>query len=636
MRTRVAASFAVAAFLFAATVAWAGAESDAAASSERGIYLADRGIIVPPEEIYVDSQIASIDYRYPEPSDALGMYVYASNRRAGGGQEQLLHVGIQGGRTEFTDLPPLNLAFVIDVSGPMNSRDKLSWVKDSFDIVVDRVRPQDFVALVTFSNEARVVFPSTRMTAEAASRFRRAVRALQTEGGTNLFAGLQAGYAQVQSNYRGSYVNRLLFLTDGQGGEQGVLEMAGSFRNMDINVSTIGVGLGFNLDLMRNLARRGGDSSRFIANREKMEETFGSELDRMIVPAARSLEIVVSPAADVRVLGTWGYQHQTAADGIHYRLPTLHNRDYETILLQVETPAWTGGGTRRLATVHGAYLDPVRGQVVIDRVHVEVAAAQTAAVVHGISDAMVLKSGTMLHYAQGLPEIGRLYYRERSGGRALEEEEVGQLIPRVQALKRELNNARVRLDEDTLFPDEMGILDNYLEILGGVLSYDPERLATIRDDLEIRPVVQQQAFAVQLETLFQEIGLSLADAEAGTVAIGGFYSDALGNTPLLSYLDQSALVAMAQLPRFQVVERERFDAVIAEQKLSLSDLMDTENAIEVGNLLACKYIFTGAVVAWPGSLNVFARVINSETGVIESVAQVITPRTAGVESMLQG
>ena len=91
----------------------------------------------------------------------------------------------------------------------------------------------------------------------------------------------------------------------------------------------------------------------------------------------------------------------------------------------------------------------------------------------------------------------------------------------------------------------MGILDNYLEILGGVLSYDPERLATIRDDLEIRPVVQQQAFAVQLETLFQEIGLSLADAEAGTVAIGGFYSDALGNTPLLSYLDQSALVAMA-------------------------------------------------------------------------------------------
>ena len=128
--------------------------------------------------------------------------------------------------------------------------------------------------------------------------------------------------------------------------------------------------------------------------------------------------------------------------------------------------------------------------------------------------------------------------------------------------------------------------------------------------------------------------MSLEDTEAGAVAVSGFFCEGFEGAPIVSYLNESALVAMAQLPRFQVVERDRFDQVVAAQKLSLSDLMDTENAIEIGNLLATKYIFTGTVVAWPGSLNVFARIINTETGAIESVAQVITPRTTDVESML--
>ena len=130
------------------------------------------------------------------------------------------------------------------------------------------------------------------------------------------------------ANYRSDYTNRVLFLTDGIGEATGMLEMAAEYTELGVNVSTIGLGEDFNLELMVELARAGGGSSRFVSGREEMEETFGTDLDRMAVPGARDLQMVLELAPDVTVLGTWGYRHQVVGNRIHYFLPTLHHRDY--------------------------------------------------------------------------------------------------------------------------------------------------------------------------------------------------------------------------------------------------------------------------------------------------------------------
>jgi Ca-activated chloride channel family protein len=208
-------------------------------SATRGRYLAGRGIIVPPEEVYTDSYIASIDYKYPQPETNIGVYLYNSsaqmNRR---GQEGILQIGLQGKRLPFDSLPPMNLAFVIDTSDSMNEEDKIAWVRESMAVFMNKIRDTDSLALVSFNDTARVLFESTRMDSpEKRRRFLDAVNGLRPEGGTDLEAGLKAGYEQVLANYREASVNRVFFFSDGTE-FSGRLARAGA-QSGDIRVSLL-------------------------------------------------------------------------------------------------------------------------------------------------------------------------------------------------------------------------------------------------------------------------------------------------------------------------------------------------------------------------------------------------------------
>lgn len=191
------------------------------ASEERSSYLAERGNIVPPDEIYIDSYIASVDYRYPIPSSSVfGVSMYSGHRQLSmEGQEEVIQIGIQAGKSDFEDLTPMNLAFVIDHSGSMADTDKLDWVKDAFDIFIERVRDVDYVSLVIFDDTAQVVFPATRMNSiEKRMQFKRAAHAIRPDGMTNIRSGLMLGCLEVMKNFNWEYTNRVMFLSDGYPG----------------------------------------------------------------------------------------------------------------------------------------------------------------------------------------------------------------------------------------------------------------------------------------------------------------------------------------------------------------------------------------------------------------------------------
>jgi Ca-activated chloride channel family protein len=503
LRTLLAGVFLVG--LVFSTTARGRAES--AASNTRGRYLAGRRIIVPPEEVYTDSYIAAIDYKYPQPEEDVGVYLYNSsgqmNRR---GQEGILQVGIQGKRLPFEGLPPMNLAFVIDSSDSMNEEDKISWVRESTAIFMNKIREVDSLALVVFNDTAQVLFESTRMDSpEKRRRFLEAVNNIRPRGGTDLEAGLKAGYEQVLANYREASVNRVLFFSDGtefsgrlaragaqsgdirvsliwnnrndldihvvnprreeifyahtrdaaggfldvdmnvqgettkpvenifwaqgkappgqyrvfvqnygyhegsrepttfqveikNGGEysyfegtvsgQGkssntdvctfeykgvsalkeekalIYQLAESYRQMGISISTLGVGVGFDLELMQNLAEEGGGSSRFISDREEMRKIFNSEFERMVVILARDVSMELEFMPGIEIIETWGYQHRVEGNRIFYLLPALHLGDYETLLVRYRLPAQSPvpetGNERHLARFRLRALD-IRG-----------------------------------------------------------------------------------------------------------------------------------------------------------------------------------------------------------------------------------------------------------------------------------
>jgi TolB-like protein len=664
MKKHIFVSFVLLLIALLAEGAWAGGEQEAAAGAARGKYLAGQGIIIPSEEVHINSYIASIDYRYPNPVEDLGITLYSGHYQlSSSGQDEVIHIGIQGKKLGFENLPPMNLAFVIDKSGSMSASDKMGWVKDAFDIFIERVRDIDFVSLVVFDATASVVFPSTQMkTRDRRLEFKAAVGSVEPGGGTNLREGLELGYQQVLANFRTDYINRVLFLTDGVGDSTGIMDMAEAYKEMGINVSTIGVGLDFDLNLMVELSKRGGGSSRFISDRQEMEETFGSELDRMVAPVARNLEMTLEFLHPVEVLGTWGYQNRVEGNRIFYAQDTLHHRDYETILAHVHIPKQELAGAQDLVRFSVEYED-LEGEKHRSGPHVlQVEYVEMEHPVAGFSNAMVLQSGTMLHFAQDLRMIGDLYYSSeeqieeinkmrdelwRAGDVAyedvsspkivsLEKEVVSKMnraINMTVALKKELNNARLRLDNEG-FDDEIEILERYIEILGEELEWELPRVTAAARDIEISPPTQKRSLQDNLDSLFREMTLDLKLKERGTIAVSGFTTKAGTPSALLDLLNETAIVQIGRIDTLTLVEREKLDALLEEQALALSDLMDTTKAIEVGKFLAANYIVTGSVIEMAATVVIFGRIINVESGEVESVAQVIVPRNEDVNALL--
>ena len=658
--------------LVVSTFTWAGGEAEASASTGRGKYLAARGLIIPRQEVRVSSYIASVDYNYPTAEGGVGIQLYTGHRQVvASGQEEIVQIGIQAAKIPFEDLTPMNLAFVIDHSGSMGSQDKLEWVKQAFDIFIRQVRDIDFVSLVIFDDRAQVLFASTRMDSEAKrQKFQRLVHQIRPAGGTNLVAGLKLGYRQVMSNYRTEYTNRVLFLTDGRGRSEGILEMAQSYKEMGVNVSTIGVGQAFDHELMRELAKSGGGSSRFIADAEEMQKIFGSELDRMVVPSARDLEMRLEFLMPVEDIETWGYRHSIEGQTVRFSQSTLHHGDYETIVVRFRVPPQSSTGELPLFRFQMSYTDLEGKPHCYDPKEIYANVVDSESPLAGYSNSRVLRAGTMLFFAEGLQRIADVYFagqqelqkinvlrNELFEQAAAQTEDIESIeydsltSPELAALEGTFNqrvrtaldmtvevrkvllNAKIRLDEEG-FDDEIGILDNYIKTLGGELDMKEAQIDDQLARTELDPAKGAYSLDQQLRLLFTEVMLDLQSVRQANLAVSGFCVKDGSENALITLLNEKAASDLAGLEQLRVLERNQLHAVLEEQQLAVSDLVDTENAIRIGRLLAADLLLTGTVIEMAQSVIIFSRIIDVESGEIESSAQVIVPKNADVQQLL--
>lgn len=607
-------------------IVWAGSESEAAASDTRAIYLANRGVIVPADEVHIDSFIAGIDYSYiiPESSDFDVSLNLGHRQIYMGGQEEVLQIGIQAGKTPFEDLPPMNLAFVIDHSGSMAEADKLEWVIDAFDIFIEKVRSTDYVSLIIFDNNAEVIFPATRMdTQEKRTQFKQVVHAIRPDANTNLREGLQMGSIEVLKNYNSEYINRVMFLSDGQdtcgNTHEDILEVAKEFVEEGITISTIGVGQSFDLELMVELAKTGAGSSRFISDREEMQKIFGSELDRMVVSRTRNLEMTLEFLVDVDIIDTWGYRNARSGDKIYYYLPTLHNGDYETILVNFKTNSQRYSGPLDLARFTITYEDNFGNQYQSGPEIIQADFVEDPSPVTGFSDGKVLHSGTMLHFAQTLKTIGEMYYSDNS--RANLEYTLTLSIDS----KKELINAETRLETGD-FTDQIDIINQYLRILGNELEFSEQRLSTLSNDVELLSLTPGRSIDRHIENLCDEIVLDLSTKRNSIITVCEFAYRGDDAPQFISRLSDDVYYKINQLNTISVIDPVDLSISLRNAEYSISDLTDTLKAIHIGQLLGSDYIMTGNVIETTNTYIIFSRLLNISTGNVESSAQVIVAK----------
>jgi Ca-activated chloride channel family protein len=256
--------------------------------------------------------------------------------------------------------PPLTLALVIDVSGSMNSAGKIGFVRTGLAQLINELRDTDRVAVVTYSDRARLVFEMDEVGLHR-NELQALIRGLEASGSTNISDGLEVGYGEVLASYELERQNRVIMLSDGEPtagilGVPALIELSRGYNSEGVGLTTIGLGTDFNLELMRGLAEQADGNFYFVENAAAIEEVFTEEVSYFTVPIAFDLELTVTAGEEYRFLASYGssFFESTPEEG-RLRVPSAfiaHRRSHDDM-----TPAGgrRGGGSSLLLELMPAH-----------------------------------------------------------------------------------------------------------------------------------------------------------------------------------------------------------------------------------------------------------------------------------------
>ena len=230
-----------------------------------------------------------------------------------------LRVALRGRELAPTERKPLALTFVVDVSGSMREEDRLELVKHALRLLLGQLDANDSIALVAFSQEARLVLPPT--SARARGVIESALYPLAPDGGTNAEAGLKMGYEVAAAGFVEGSENRVVFLSDGvanigQTDQDRIDQDVEHRRARGIYLNTIGVGLENHNDVfLEQLADRGDGKCDYIDSPRAAEKALVENFVGNFQAIARDVKIQVEfDARQVWKYRLLGYENRAIRD----------------------------------------------------------------------------------------------------------------------------------------------------------------------------------------------------------------------------------------------------------------------------------------------------------------------------------
>jgi Ca-activated chloride channel family protein len=253
----------------------------------------------PPEgAVRVEELINYFSYDYVPPTDAIPFTVRAEVGECPWNPEHaLVHVGIKGKVIERDDVPARNLVFLIDVSGSMNTENKLPLLRRSLDMLADQLRAQDRVAMVVYAGSSGVVLDSTSGSQRGV--IKSALSQLSAGGSTNGAAGIKLAYRIAGEHFIEDGINRVILATDGdfnvgvtsQSELQRLIEKK---RETGVFLSVLGYGMGNYKDsTMEKLADHGDGNYAYIDNWREAKKVLIDEASGTLVTIAKDVKIQV-------------------------------------------------------------------------------------------------------------------------------------------------------------------------------------------------------------------------------------------------------------------------------------------------------------------------------------------------------
>lgn len=338
-------------------------------------------------------------------------------------------------------VPPLNIALVIDRSGSM-SGDRIANVKKSLLAFVGRLRATDRVTIVAFNDTAETVLGGKKAT--DIEVIQTVIESLQAGGSTNVHAGLILGYQQVLKNFDKTKTNRVILLTDGitntgvTDAEQ-IIRESREFNDKGVDLSTIGLGHDLNHRLLRQLAKAGRGLIHFVDDSKDIKKIFIDELESLLSPLARHVEVKIRYDGDLDFVRLFGYEPRFGDGEITLRLDDLNAASTQVILTKFKVHAHAMAPKPIQLSVRLNYLDLATGKPVTQEKKVELKyEMKAAAKIDPLLDPEVRKNYTIAQLAQSVKDMARLLEDEKIGdAKAVLGESIKTALARYPGLKDE-------------------------------------------------------------------------------------------------------------------------------------------------------------------------------------------------------
>ncbi|MBN2720379.1 MAG: VWA domain-containing protein [Proteobacteria bacterium] len=244
------------------------------------------------------------------------------------------------------DRPPLNLCLVLDKSGSMADSGKMGYLIEAAHMLVDGMGPRDILSIVAYDDGVRV--PVTARRVRDRQLFHRAIDQLYPGGRTYLSGGLEEGFRQVRKNLKRGYVSRVILLSDGLANagvtDNGQLRRRASLMYEDgVSISTFGLGLDFDEDLLTSLACGAGGAYYYISQPGDILSALDREFRMASDTVVSKVRIVIKPMGGCRLESIPGHSWSMEDGAAVIEVGDLGAGQSRTLLAKIRVPADTLG-----------------------------------------------------------------------------------------------------------------------------------------------------------------------------------------------------------------------------------------------------------------------------------------------------
>ncbi len=273
----------------------------------------NQGSLPPADAVRVEELVNYFDYAYQPPGDRSRPFAVSTEvaRTPWNPETYLLKVGLKGYEAPKNARPPANLVFLIDVSGSMNSADKLPLLVSSLKMLTNQLRDDDRISMVVYAGAAGVVLEPTPGSDRAAVLA--ALEQLQAGGSTAGGQGISLAYAMAQKSFIKGGINRIILATDGDFnvGDTRVdtlKDYVARQRSTGVSLSVLGFGTGnLNDEMTEQLSNVGNGTYAYIDTiqeaRKVLVEQAGSTLFTIAKDTKIQIEFNPAVVAEYRLIG---------------------------------------------------------------------------------------------------------------------------------------------------------------------------------------------------------------------------------------------------------------------------------------------------------------------------------------------